>query len=411
MKDLTEVLGILGALILPASDPLPTQWQADTIRVRIFPHLGTYSVPQGRETVIDTVTFQSPGPCRLLDSAPGAAPPAGPAPLPAAGLVVRAQELGSPKTLDCGGAPVTVLREPTLKAFRYTGRFHLNPRSDASGTAFLEVVNELPFETYLQGVVPTEVPSSWPEEALKAQAIAARTYAFHEVATKLEALPPGSPAPDFHLDDTVQSQAYLGLTKAVPATDRAVQATAGQIVTYEGRVIRAYFSADSGGHTESAKNAWGSELPYCQARAEVYDSEAFPTRWTKEWTTPELERVARERAWIGPSDTITSVEVRDSERWASGRASLVHFRLKSGKTVSIPAPQVRLALGLRSTLFQVESKGDGSGTVFQGRGWGHGVGMAQYGAWALATTRGWKAEEILKFYYTGTEVTRLPTSP
>jgi stage II sporulation protein D len=203
----------------------------------------------------------------------------------------------------------------------------------------------------------------------------------------------------------------LGLTKAVPATDRAVQVTSGQIVTYEGRVIRAYFSADSGGHTESAQNAWGSDLPYCQARAEVYDSEAFPTRWTKEWTTFELERVARERAWIEPQEAITSVEVRDSERWTSGRASQVHFRLKSGKTASIAAPPVRLALGLRSTLFQVESKPDGTGIVFQGRGWGHGVGMAQYGAWALATTRGWKAEEILKFYYTGTEVTRLPASP
>jgi stage II sporulation protein D len=363
------------------------------VRILVFPHLGTYSVPQGAEKSPGEVTLSSTGTCTLT---PGSAA--------AKSFRFVASELNGPQWVDCAGAPVTVVREAALRSFSYSGRFLVRPAQSPQGQPIVQVINVLPFEDYLKGVVPTEVPASWPQEALKTQAIAARTYAVFEISN---ARAQGKD-PEMDIDDTVASQAYLGLSKATPQTDRAVEQTERMIVTYQGKAIKAYFSADSGGYTEAAENVWGGALPYCVSKPEVYPADAFPTAWNTSLTEEALSDKLRARGLLAAGQTVRRLEVRDSERFVSGRASRVIVTTWQGDTFPISAFAFRLAVGLRSTMFSVTRQDRDSPFVFAGRGWGHGVGMSQYGTQALVQKLGWSAEKILPFYYEGTQLSRLP---
>lgn len=296
--------------------------------------------------------------------------------------------------------------------------YHLSPsRVKESGTLvslYLHRENKiihLPLEEYLIGVVAAEMPATFPFEALKAQAVAARTY----VVKRMGAGGIGNPihAGAVVCDDHRHYQAWisreemkkrwgtLGFYEYYFKLARAVSSTRGEMLTYEGLLIDPVYHASCGGlGTESAGDVWRFDVPYLKSAACPYDSDPEPKR------TALLKKADVEKALQtdinafsvsagGGKNTFFEV----LEETGSGRPKTVNI---NGKTVS--AVVVRDLLGLRSTKFELAP--DPQGVKVTTTGYGHAVGMCQYGAKGLAM-HGKKYDEILKHYYTGVELTKI----
>ena len=246
----------------------------------------------------------------------------------------------------------------------------------------LILMHTLPMESYIAGVISSELPTSWPLEVLKAQAIAARTYALWQLAKKT------------HLETSVLDQVYFGVQREHKLAKQAAEETAGQVLTYDSKPIHAYFHACCGGHTASAQEVFGSNEPYLQGVACSYCHKAPIFKWTYDFSRRELDKK------LGAN--IKKLESTGETN--SGRVE--KFRFKSRPVLSdMKSGDFRKNLGynlLRSTLLTKYSLG-WSKAEFEGRGHGHGVGMCQWGALNMAK-QGKKAEEILGFYYPGTEI-------
>jgi stage II sporulation protein D len=248
----------------------------------------------------------------------------------------------------------------------------------------LQLINVIPLEDYLAAVLGSEMPVSFPLEALKAQAVAARTYALQK---KLEAY--GSP---FHLGSSVLHQVYGGLHREDERTRTAVLATRGEVLTYELSPIEAYFHSSCGGHTESGQAALGRELPYLQP-VECPCGRLPASRWNATLSDAELQ-VA-----LGDSP--------DGFRITSRTATQRVNRVTTASGASLDGATLRRKLGytrLKSLGFDVERTT--SGWRFSGRGYGHGAGFCQWGAKALADD-GLAYRDILLHYYPGTELQQL----
>ncbi|MBL8956922.1 MAG: SpoIID/LytB domain-containing protein [Myxococcaceae bacterium] len=231
----------------------------------------------------------------------------------------------------------------------------------------VQLVNVLALEDYLAGVLGSEMPKSFPLEALKAQAVAARTYALHK---KLEQY--GQP---FHLGSSVISQVYGGLASEDPRTREAVEATRGMVLTHQLQPVEAYFHASCGGKTESGAEALGRDLPYLKPVS--CPCAKLPQA---EWRL-ELDQ-----------------RIQVTARSATGRATKV---LLDGRPVDAVLLRERIGyMKLKSLWFEV------SGKTLSGHGFGHGAGMCQWGAKVLAE-RGMGYREILGHYYVGTELQTL----
>lgn len=382
--------------------------RTNQFRVLIYPHFGEYAVPQGREpaSAAQSVRVTCQDECGIyaagLDQDGNWYKSGAPLAWQKEFLLsaARFSELRKARSLTVSDAPVlyydcrapfTVHRPAPLKSYEYSGSFvaYVDQKR-------VQVVNLVDPDTYLKGVIPSEVPSSWAAEVLKVQAVAARTYAWWTVhAARMK------PA-RFDMDDTVNYQAYLGNSSRTPETDAASDATAGLILKHRGQPIKAYFSADSGGHTESAGAAFRTELPYCPAKPEQYDLSRTirPTEWVKSLTTAALETVliaGREKMkGVLPRGTkIAELEIH--ERNGSGRAHKMQVTSAGGRKFVFPATDFRYLTQIRSTLFDL--KRAGSEYILTGKGYGHGVGMAQIGALAYHQQLGWKYDQILRFYY------------
>ncbi len=251
----------------------------------------------------------------------------------------------------------------------------------------LQLVDVLPLEEYLVGVLGSEMPRTFPAEALKAQAIAARTYALHK---KLEAY--GQP---FHLGSTVLNQVYGGLAAEDPRTREAVEATRGLVLTYELAPIEAYFHAACGGHTESGLEALGRDLPYL-ATVDCPCGKEPASRWTLSLDAAELKSAlgaARPEA-LGVLSRTATGRARRVRIAADRTLDAVTFREKLGYT------------RVKSLSFDVERGGGPGRVTLVGRGFGHGAGLCQWGAKAMAES-GWDYRRILLHYYPGTELQAL----
>ncbi len=204
-----------------------------------------------------------------------------------------------------------------------------------SGT--LRVVNVLPLEQYLRGVVPWEMPSRWRQAALRAQAVAARTYA---LATR-------NPGATFDLYADTRDQMYGGIRAEKPSTNWAVGATSGRVVTWDGAPALTYYSSTSGGRTESASDAWGGSLPYLRSVADPYDSISPHHSWGPRRFSGRT--LARRLGVPSIADVI--------ERWnSSGRVAAVALRWHGGARV-IDGDAFRSALRLPSTWFTIRLAG------------------------------------------------------
>jgi stage II sporulation protein D len=258
----------------------------------------------------------------------------------------------------------------------------------------LLVINHLDIEDYISGVLYHEISHWWPMEALKAQAIASRTFAIYK---SLE-----SKGKDYDLRSDIYSQVYGGKTSEKFRTNKAVESTAGEVLIYKREILPAYFHATCGGHTEDASLLWNTSIAPLRGRPCRYCARSPHFSWTKKIPLRAIEERLNKYGY-----KIRDLkDIRTSSRDASGRIKTVFIIDSLGKE-KIPANKFRLAAGpndIRSTDFKVDIN-DGI-AVFEGKGWGHGVGMCQWGAYFMAK-RGLKAEDILGFYYPGTRIVNL----
>ena len=261
----------------------------------------------------------------------------------------------------------------------------------------IAVVNELPLEDYVCGTLGVESFAGWGREALRAQAVVARTYAVHEQRRRART---GRP---YDLRATTTSQRYGGLDAESEPVRAATQDTAGEVLLYDGAPILAVYHAASGGRTASAAEVWNEPLPYLRTVPVEGEEIAPDTYWRAQVSPAALSRAL---ASLGCSvGAVSGIEV--TERSESGRARLLRV-VGSGGEASVLGTALRAALGeslLRSTLFDVRPLARGA-FLFVGSGSGHGVGLSQWGAFAMAT-RGADYRAILARFYPGTSLERI----
>nr|WP_246208604.1 SpoIID/LytB domain-containing protein [Anaerotalea alkaliphila] len=318
--------------------------------------------------------------------------------------------------------------------------------------ANLTVVNVLDLEEYLYSVLPSEMPASWPLEALKAQAVAARNYAVYytEVARKYPTRP-------FDLDDSTTSQVYLGYGNEHPNARRAVDETMNKLLYYENAVIIANYFSSSGGHTEHSENVWSASVPYLRGVPDLYDLYTLRNPWTVTLTYGQIrEALAKRdvdvgavldvqvdgvsdagramqlkvigekdshilsketmRIWLGlDSRKFTIVKPEDEPRShyavvrGNGETQIVaqadiHIQRASGSPVPLDGDRGQLVVVGATNIRNYPLMEGGAETVtFAGLGYGHGVGLSQSGARGMAL-EGHPYDEILAYYFTGTQV-------
>ncbi|RMF87172.1 MAG: SpoIID/LytB domain-containing protein [Nitrospinota bacterium] len=277
-----------------------------------------------------------------------------------------------------------------IGSYQYRGELEVRQ----TGPGRLQVINVVPLRYYLYGVLPQEIDPDWKMEVLKAQAVAARTYALYRKM--------GSAGREYDVRADVWDQLYRGYTGEDPRTNRAVDETAGEILVYKGKPIAAYYHADAGGYTEDSRYVWSISYPYLQSVRSFYGADSPYATWELTLSTTEIGR--RFRAAGYPLDEVTGVTV--VQRSPTGRVLLVKVHHKRG-VLWLKGTTFRKIIGINtllSTLFWTQKKG---GKIhFQGRGWGHGVGLSQWGAKEMAEL-GFTYPEILQFYYRGVTLTQV----
>jgi stage II sporulation protein D len=256
------------------------------------------------------------------------------------------------------------------------------------------VVNELPLEDYLAGLINCEISSQWPMEAVKAQAVVARTYALYQKNIRKNA--------PYHLESTVMDQVYEGCDIEDSRALRGVKETAGQVLTYGGALIQAFYHSSCGGHTEAVENVWGDPLPYLHGVDCKYCLAAPSVRWSQNLSLARIESQLKNAGY--PVSGLR--QLLPGERNQSGRLTEVVLVSSKGR-LTMSAVNFRKAIGygvIRSTNFDVKQAG--GGVVFSGVGFGHGVGLCQWGAKQRAID-GFDYREILTYYYPGTKLEQI----
>ena len=356
--------------------------------------------------------------------------------------------LGIQPGLSSGEKTETIFRGNT-----YYGGFQYQRVSGGN----LTVSNVIGLEDYVQGVIVQEMSSSWPLEALKAQAVCARTYAYRNYTASKHK------SQGFDLCNSTCCQVYEGMDEVTANSSRAVEDTYGEYAWYSGSLIDAVYSSHDGGATESAVNVWGNNIPYLIGKYDPYEasvaSKISNYNWTVTYTAQQLTDLLNSKGYTNSG----IVDFKVTKTSPTGNAIEITFTDSSGKSWSKIRDDCRTFLGLRSihytitgsdgssstgndgytvngsgTLsslngaYAIDGSGntaalgdnayliDGSGQVSQaqsgdgstsgstvftinGSGWGHNVGMSQWGAYAMAQ-QGYTYKDILTFYYTGIEV-------
>lgn len=335
-----------------------------------------------------------------------------------------------------------------LESYRYRGRIEIGRYQNNLLTA----VNIVNLEEYLYGVVPSEMSSSWPQEALKAQAVCARGYAILKAGFRSDS----NANKPYKINDTTESQVYKGYNVETKATNQAVNETKGETVTYNNRIVSTYYSSTSGGSTENVEDVWSISSPYLRSVPDLYENEPELKPWVIKLSKSEIYSKLLDRG-----NNIGSVlEVIPEIRTSAG--SVYSLRIKgTRKSVVLQTGTIRSTLSLYSTKFKVVEYGDRPDTVvmqgqsgkktkqisnsyvidgnyqvkkasqsleqyivlsednrtnfpritpknkntiyFAGQGYGHGVGMSQSGAKGMAKA-GFTYKEILEHYFTGVKV-------
>lgn len=346
-----------------------------------------------------------------------------------------------------GGANADHIPLVSVEGTKYRGGITAKRLSNSDMT----VINKLPLEEYLYGVVPGEMPASWHIEALKAQAVAARTFALSNFNKYSQY--------DFNLCTTTNSQVYKGYSIEHPNANRAIEETKSKVITHNGKLAEAYFHANSGGQTEDSENIWSAALPHIRGVKDEFSLDAPYSTWTETFTMEEIKsKLATHNIFIGD---ILDMKITATSK--NGRVMSLVIYGTEGQEV-LEKLRSRTVLGLKSNYYTISSdhgdgiesdvmviNGSGAGaqsvdlkgkymvttngiqeikstsnlTIFngkeyrtvmeerkenpsdtftiEGKGNGHGLGMSQYGAKKMAEL-GYEYDEILTHYYTGVKV-------
>ena len=403
----------------------------------------------------------------------------------------RLVNLGDEATISRNGAYVNIMGHSFLMPVKISGAGFLKFNGRTYRGAFMitqraGLLNVLDVEQYLYGVLPAEVGASWPDQALRAQAICARTYVLKQSMTRKDR--------GYDVVDTDADQVYKGQGVETVETNKAVSSTTGEILTYGKDLAFTYFHSDSGGHTADISDVWGQRLPYLTGVPEIVDYQSPVSSWSAKISSNKIQNAIKK---ITGADIGSITEIQVSEVDQGGRANKMTFIGTKGSQ-TIKASQFRTNVDprtLKSTMFtpsggafsvnntttpsglvnqqkniqakvqrltfqeeqglaemiaegvftttelidmisnsnkvkeyyqigmgrskraqaapsknaapvsnygySIEKSGDDF--VFYGRGWGHGVGMSQWGAMAMAK-EGYSAERILMHYYPGTSI-------
>ncbi len=306
----------------------------------------------------------------------------------------------------------------------------------------MTLINVIPLEQYLYGVVPAEIGSSSDPEALKAQAVAARTYLIGSLEKHKKH--------NFNLCTTTSCQVYKGFAGEYASTNKAVDDTAGKKLTYQGKIAEVFYFSSSGGRTEDAKNVWGNDIPYLKSVEDKYESgKSYNYNWETTLTASKIKEIMLGRGYdlgdiTGVNITKTSDAGRVIELVISGTKGQRVYKLDGCRTVfgfnsqwytivsdavvpikkadntveqtQLATKKVMTASGLKDMAVKNGAitviGGEGvKNTVsaatqsykFVGKGWGHAVGMSQNGAMGMAKA-GFKYDEILTHYFQGTVI-------
>jgi len=302
------------------------------------------------------------------------------------GLVLAdAVEIGQPIVVEpLSGSQLAV------NGKEYRGSAIVQPSPDGS----LSVVNIVDIDQYLDGVVAAEMPASWPQPALEAQAIVARSYALAKF---------GNPQhPTYDVQAGEQDQVYGGVAAETPASSTAVEGTRGIVLVSGGQIATAYYSACDGGYTSDGSPLEDPE-PYLQVKTDPYCPLSPYMRWTA--SVPLARFEAAFAAKFGNVGEIKAVQVGTTD--ASGRAKTIVVTGTIGPKI-ISGPDFRLLAGqhLVKSLRIISIILAGDSLMVDGAGFGHGVGLCQYGARGMAIA-GYGAADIVRFYYPGAELTSL----
>lgn len=329
----------------------------------------------------------------------------------------------------------------------YRGRIEIGRYNKSTLTA----VNIVPLEEYLYGVVPAEMPSTWQEEALKAQAVCARSYALVKAGFGGKS----NAGKGYKIVDTISSQVYKGYTAESVKANRAVDATRGEMVCYNNKVVPAYFYSTSGGRTESSADVWGTTLPYLQSVPDFFEQNAERMVWQEVVSLGKIKTALQGQGIY--FDTVKDLRV--SKYSDTSRVYALNV-ISDDRSLTLQGTTIRTVLNLFSTKFKIVRQGetpdkismlsaDGMQTgrisnmylasadgiakasdglsqyivrsadnlwnyprtapenkdelLFAGMGYGHGVGMSQYGAKGMAEA-GYNYKEIIEFFFTGAYV-------
>ena len=308
--------------------------------------------------------------------------------------VVRAVVVNGAVEIDGRRAPAFRLRSEG--PIRLNGREYPAPLDIVRSGEGLAVVNEVPLEDYVVGVLRAEANEKWPLEMLRAQAVVARTYAAHH-----RNIAAGKP---FHILASTAHQQYAGRVPAASPIWGAVGETAGQVLLWEGEVFPAFYHTESGGYTEDPRMVFAARnMPALKPVRCEFSAGSPHFYWSLDLRLAELTDILRRNdVNVGG---IAAIEI--SERTPSLRAAVVTVQ-GARSSARVRGNDFRRMIGydtLKSTLFAVAV--DGEWARFSGRGYGHGVGMCQWGAKGMAE-QGYTARKILEFFYPGTTLGSLP---
>lgn len=291
----------------------------------------------------------------------------------------------------------------TVNNKRYRGSLIIQPHK-----AGLTVINRVSLEDYLRGVVPKEMPTDWANEALKAQAVAARTFTLYNRADRKHT------KEGFDVCATTDCQVYSGISVETTSSDNAIKATRGQILTYSNEPICSVFHAASGGFTENSEDVWKVTVPYLRAVDDSTEQSPY-AEWQTQISIEDFsDTIAKQYKDIG---TIKEIDVSNFPQGLkkNSKPKSIKFIGSDNKSVELTATQIRSMLGLKSNNFSLELIQDKKKitndkklkitspdkTILQinGKGLGHRLGMSQWGAKALAD-KGQNYKQILQHYYT-----------
>tara|TARA_B100000131_G_C18104001_1_gene607070 strand:+ start:333 stop:1445 length:1113 start_codon:yes stop_codon:yes gene_type:complete len=262
---------------------------------------------------------------------------------------------------------------------RYAGKIKVTFSDD-----LIFAVNVIGIEDYLTSVVGAEMPYKWPLEALKAQAIASRTYALMKKGNA-----------SYDIDSTKMDQVYNGLESRTNKTRKAVNKTRSIVIVYENKLINALFHSSSGGMTENSEDVWDNAFPYLIS-VKDFDKDNPQLNWKKLYSEKDLINLFPEIGGIQKMEILSISH--------TGRIKKIKVYGKYGSKV-MKGKELRHQLDLKSTLFRFKfiKRNNKEILMIKGMGSGHGVGMSQWGAKFMAR-KGYKANEILEHYYSGVEV-------